>query len=220
MATAEQKLALLPWTPEGRTLGALVKDLVGPVAWPLLLQMTGESERPAPFNGVNRIYLVPDPAKHLGIATDNPQPYIAAVKACFQLRDLWISELVANGRRDDRLAPATEIRPPTNWQVVILSLTDGTIMVDDPGKWNGPKIYDLRFSPRSPTSVSRKQTNRFSKRDIAHAAAVDLWPPDGVAPADIGPGEIERQVIDRVQKQQGRRVAISPRTILRAAGRP
>ena len=150
MAEAEQQLALLTLPPEGRTLtlGEFVKDLVGPIAWPLLLQMTGESERPARFNGINRIYLVPDPARTLGIATDNPQPYIAAVKACLLLPELWNGGgLVARGRRDDPLASATEIRPPTDWTVVVLSLTRNTIMVDDgPGKWNGPKIYDLRFS--------------------------------------------------------------------------
>jgi hypothetical protein len=151
MANAEQQLALLALPLEGRTLGEFVKDLVGPVAWPLLLQMTGEGERPTGFNGINRIYLGSDPARTLGIAADNPQPYIAAVKACLLLPELWNGGgLVARGRRDDCLAPAIEIRPPTDWTVVVLSLTRNTIMVDDgPGKWNGPKIYDLRFFPSS-----------------------------------------------------------------------
>jgi hypothetical protein len=96
-------------------------------------------------------------------------------------------------------------------------ISDPTATRDTPAK-----IFDLHFvsSASMPASIPKKRTDRSWKLNLSHAAAVNLWPPDGIAPADMGPGEIERQVIDRVQKQQGRHVAISSRTILRAAGRP
>ena len=146
MAEAKQKLSLSSWPPEGRTLGEIVEQMVGPSMWHLLLEITGE--RPAHFNSVHRIPLIADPYNRLGIAVapTDAEPYIAAVRACLPLIDFWNAHLIAKGRRKDPLSAPIEIVPPcTGWQVAITSLERSIIMDPAADGWPGSRIYDLRF---------------------------------------------------------------------------
>lgn len=125
MATAEQKLALLSWPPEGRTLGDLVEQLAGPKAWLLLTDTIGDRLPSAGKLYPGKICFQLTPEMLVGPCADVDRPFIEAIKSCHQLLELWNSgALTAKGRRGGRLEHPVEIVPPgkSGWQVVIYSL--------------------------------------------------------------------------------------------------
>lgn len=137
MATAKQKLAPLPWAPEGRhSLGVLIERLVGGEHWSILVEMCRHFPAPIiPGQLYEPLY---------------DSRWAAAMRACGQLVDAWnAGDWIAEGRRRDPLAPHEEIAPPrVGWTLVVYdfersTIGDPTATRDDPAK-----IYDLHFTPR------------------------------------------------------------------------
>ena len=136
MATAEQKLALLPRAQEGRcSFGELIKRLVGAEHWSALLEHSHHY-----------------PGVPLGLETStelyfDPR-WWAAMQACSPLLDAWnADDLIAEGRCRDPLAPHQKIAAPrVGWTLVVYDFERSTISDPTATRDNPAKIYDLHFT--------------------------------------------------------------------------
>jgi hypothetical protein len=126
LATADQLLSLDQWPPEGRTLGDIVEQLVGPAVLSELTELAADRLSP-------RLKTI---ARWTAFDLDSIK--------CQPLLRAWNSgNLIAMGRRDDPLSAPIKILPPsTVWVARVVDFTHSVI--EDP-IGQGKEIYDLRF---------------------------------------------------------------------------
>jgi hypothetical protein len=160
VAKADEPLSLDQWPSEGRTLGAILKQLISPALWLVLTDRTGEC-LPHYLKAYAKMGLVSlvelDPLAD----ADKPTDVVEAIRKCQPLLEHWKSgALIAKGRRGDPLSPAVDIRPPTNWELWVADFSRSTI--EDP-VGQEKRIYDLRFFRPE------------SQRDVASAVDTVSW---------------------------------------------
>jgi hypothetical protein len=125
LAHADQLLPLDNWPLEGRRLGEIIEQLVGPAAWSECTAATGELLSP---------YLR---------SLAKPQAVGLHAETLRPLLELWSSgALVARGRRGHPFSPPIEIpAPDIGWDLMFVDF--GRSIIRDP--IGEGKIYDLRF---------------------------------------------------------------------------
>jgi hypothetical protein len=142
-AKGKQLLPLDIWPPEGRTLGAILRELTSPAEWSQLTKHTGEL-LPPHLNASGKWVIIPaNPPDNQ--ATTHP------------IVDIWNSgQLIAKGRRGDLLAaPETIPSPSIGYDIWVADFTRSIIR--DP-TYPDKKIYDLRFFPRNAETKSENAT--------------------------------------------------------------
>jgi hypothetical protein len=196
------------WPPEGRTLSAILKQLISPASWSALTDLTGED---LPLH-LKTFY-----PKLLGLVrlvefdslveADKPTDalLVEAIKECEPLLEHWKSgALVAKGRRGDPLSPPVDIRPPTDWELWVANFSHSTIK--DPAA-QGKKIYDLRFFLKP--KPGRKSTAKSAAKDWIAAEAKRLK-----AAGEVNQGtritDFAKLLVDRMDKAHETDKSIRP----------
>jgi hypothetical protein len=158
LADADQLLLLDRWPLEGRTLGAIIQQLISPASWSVLTELTGE-HLPPRLKAMAKLGLVRLVELDWQVEPDEPseRPEVEAIKACQPLLEHWNSgALIAKGRRGDPLTLPVEIPPPSaSWELWVADFSRS--IVEDPRRV-GDEIYDLRFFPKPKPDPEPKAT--------------------------------------------------------------
>ena len=163
MAEATQQLSLQHWPAKRRTLGEILKSLVGSEHWAALVEHS-------------RHY----PGVPLGLKASaelhfDPR-WWAAMQACSPLLDAWnAGDLTAYGRRRDPLLPPVEIAPPAiGWTLLVRDFPQSTIADPASTRENPTCIYDLQFARREEDSDAVAWIKAEARRMKADRLFVDI----------------------------------------------
>ena len=180
------------WPVEGRTLGEIVKRLVGPEAWQHLTAIT--AERAAPWLGYFRIT---DRADVLAQYGDSH--VAAAVRDCLPLLDAWNSGAIIAKARESAFGSLVDIPSPVTTGYILTIDNFEYSRIVDPSSipqrmysadelWQRPaftvrRFYDLRFWPREVNEVADEMQSETVQTAIRSNKAWYAWAVKNV-PAD------------------------------------